>query len=247
VRIWSVKLISAVTTSVAADFLWDDADDARPDAWCARCEEVRAAEGDWNERSEAWADPTVVCHQCYDAIRARNARPAADADVPDHFTCTQCGEVHDGLPRAFDVGPPAIDADDLARATMTHDTCEFDAHRLIRACLEIPMPGAPGPLVYGVWVSLAPQNYDLFRARLADTDRYLDGPWFGWLMSAIPGWDSTDTLKTRVHPRPPPLLPIVELEPTNHPLARAQREGITHDRFREVVMPFIHGKADTTG
>ncbi len=46
------------------------------DAWCSACEEVRIREGgetgDWNDRSEAFADITLLCRACYDEIRKLN-------------------------------------------------------------------------------------------------------------------------------------------------------------------------------
>lgn len=43
-----------------------------------------------------------------------------------------------------------------------------------------------------------------------------------------------------VHLQPVPTRPLVELEPTEHPLAVDQREGITPDRAREIVMAVLH-------
>ena len=40
-----------------------------PDAWCDECEAVRLEEGDWNERSEAFAGISLVCSGCY--LRSR--------------------------------------------------------------------------------------------------------------------------------------------------------------------------------
>jgi hypothetical protein len=49
----------------------------RGDAWCSACEEVRIAEGgdsgDWNERSEAFAQITLLCGGCYDKVREINS------------------------------------------------------------------------------------------------------------------------------------------------------------------------------
>lgn len=46
------------------------------DAWCSECEEMRLAEGgtngDWNEKSEEFADITLICGSCYDRIREIN-------------------------------------------------------------------------------------------------------------------------------------------------------------------------------
>jgi hypothetical protein len=42
-------------------------------AWCEACEEVRAEEGEWNERSEPFAKIRLVCDQCYFDIKKRNS------------------------------------------------------------------------------------------------------------------------------------------------------------------------------
>ncbi len=42
------------------------------DAWCDACEAVRAQEGEWNARSEAFAKVTVVCEGCLEEMHARS-------------------------------------------------------------------------------------------------------------------------------------------------------------------------------
>ena len=41
-------------------------------AWCHECDEVLMREGDWNERSEAFARPRLVCRACYRQMRELN-------------------------------------------------------------------------------------------------------------------------------------------------------------------------------
>ena len=48
-------------------------------------------------------------------------------------------------------------------------------------------------------------------------------------------------LKTKVHTQAGNLRPLVELEPTDHPLAVEQRNGITMDRVREIAEALLHG------
>ncbi|HXN55442.1 MAG TPA: DUF2199 domain-containing protein [Myxococcales bacterium] len=69
----------------------------------------------------------------------------------------------------------------------------------------------------------------------------LKGPYFGWFMNYLPGYPSTLWLKTRAHLRPAPLRPVLELEPTDHPLALEQRNGISIDRFREIALTHVPG------
>jgi uncharacterized protein DUF6882 len=52
----------------------NDADPDRlwPDAWCDACEDVRASEDGWNDRSEAFAGIQLLCDGCYQRARERN-------------------------------------------------------------------------------------------------------------------------------------------------------------------------------
>lgn len=58
---------------------------------------------------------------------------------------------------------------------------------------------------------------------------------------------STINLKTNVHTRPIGERPLVELEPTEHPLAVEQRTGITRDRVREIAEALLHGTGHESG
>ena len=64
----------SLRTKEVIGFYWSSK--PRGDAWCATCEKVRIAEGgssgDWNERSEAFADIKILCGACYDRVRAIN-------------------------------------------------------------------------------------------------------------------------------------------------------------------------------
>ena len=39
-----------------------------PDAWCDECEKVLDAEGEWNDRSESFADIKLLCAYCYEDL-----------------------------------------------------------------------------------------------------------------------------------------------------------------------------------
>lgn len=41
-------------------------------AWCHACDEVLMREGDWNDASEAFAQPGLVCRACYREMRDLN-------------------------------------------------------------------------------------------------------------------------------------------------------------------------------
>jgi hypothetical protein len=44
--------------------------------WCDRCDTIYAAEGEWNDTSEAFAGVTMICSGCFFDLKARHERPA---------------------------------------------------------------------------------------------------------------------------------------------------------------------------
>ena len=70
--------------------------------------------------------------------------------------------------------------------------------------------------------------------------REKEPPYFGWLCTSLSLYPETVLLKTHVHTRPPGQRPLVELEPTEHPLAVEQRNGITMERVRKIAEALLH-------
>ncbi len=128
------------------------------------------------------------------------------------------------------------EAERETRCQLSSDTCIVDdEHFFIRGCLEISVLGETDPFVWGVWVSLSRASFDRFVACFEDQKRSHIGPFFGWLSAALPGYPDTENLKTHAHLRDGGIRPYIELEPTDHPLAVEQRDGITADRVAEIV------------
>jgi hypothetical protein len=44
-------------------------------AWCDACDQVLMWEGGWNDASEAFASPVMVCDRCFEEIKRRNEKP----------------------------------------------------------------------------------------------------------------------------------------------------------------------------
>jgi hypothetical protein len=163
------------------------------------------------------------------------------------FKCSSCDEWHEGMPTFGAQAPlyfysvPAEERDE--RCTLTSDTCVVDReHFFVRGCLDIRVHGASEPFSWGVWVSLSKANFDLFIACFDEPKRSHVGPFLGWLSAALPLYPSTENLKTHVHLQDDGIRPFIELEPTDHPLAVEQRNGITADRVAEIYAYFEHGQ-----
>lgn len=153
------------------------------------------------------------------------------------FRCSVCGELHDELP---DIGANCPDPwfgipedERDRRVRLTGDTCVIDEDCFIRGVLDIPIHDQPEPFGFGVWVSQKRENFQTY---LDNFDTPDIGPFFGWLCTRIAYYEAdTYGLKTRAHFRGNGLRPRIEVEPTDHPLAVDQREGITLARAWEIV------------
>lgn len=92
----------------------------------------------------------------------------------------------------------------------------------------------------GSRASLSEANFKRALARWEQQGRETEPPYFGWLSSEIPGYPPTLNLKTNVHAKPLGERPIIELEPTDHPLAVEQRMGIALTRVCEIGEMLLH-------
>lgn len=158
------------------------------------------------------------------------------------YRCATCGQDHEGLP---DVGAnvPAqwwdVPEDERdGRIKLTSDTCIVDDRDyLIRGVIELPVLDWGEPFGFGVWVSQKRENF-LTYVENFQSDRI--GPFFGWLCTHIDFYtEETLLLKTRAHFRGGGQRPFIELEPTDHPLAREQRNGISLDRAWAIVHHYL--------
>ncbi len=155
------------------------------------------------------------------------------------FTCSICGKTHIGLPDlAFDTPHyyAALPEEEKSRsAQLTTDSCVIDNRDFfVRGVLEIPLQERKDRFAYGVWVTLSKTNFASYLELSESSDPGQTG-YFGWLSNQLPGYPDTLNLKTHVHLRPYPQRPSIELEPTDHPLAVEQQQGISLDRLREIL------------
>ncbi|MCC3155613.1 DUF2199 domain-containing protein [Hymenobacter sp. 15J16-1T3B] len=145
------------------------------------------------------------------------------------YHCVCCGQVHDGLPAIVADKPDLYfdipEEEREQRVRLSADTCVIDdEHYFIRSVLAIPIRGQAETLDFGVWVS---QKKEHFEQYLAYPDSADIGPFFGWFSTHIGLFAPTLNLKSMAHFQGGKLRPRIELEPTRHPLAVAQRKGIT--------------------
>ncbi|WP_174532024.1 DUF2199 domain-containing protein [Sphingomonas koreensis] len=165
------------------------------------------------------------------------------------FKCGSCDEWHEGMPSFGATAPlyyyaiPESERD--RRCELTSDTCIVDDEFFfVRGVIEIPVEGESDPLTWGVWVSWSRANFDEYVRNFELDDRAALGPYFGWLSAEFIVYPESENLKTRAHLRGPGVRPLIELEPTDHPLAVEQRNGITVERVAEIYAAYMHDATD---
>lgn len=187
---------------------------------------------------------TDFLSEIMERVRAENHEPRDLGDLS--FTCAQCGETHAGLfDLACEAPAPYLEAGEEERARdfeLSDDLCIWTGeYHFVRCVLPIPVHGLDDWFGYGVWSSLSAANFALYREHWEHPAADGLGPWFGWFSNSLKGYPDTRNLKCRVHPRDGGQRPLIELEPTDHPLSLEQRHGISVERLMEIYAVNGHG------
>lgn len=161
------------------------------------------------------------------------------------WICQTCGIEHDEIPLCFGIEAPwralVPESEFAKRVDLTADQCVVDEeHFFIRGHIEIRIHDYPDQLAFSVWSSLSERSFLHMSERWESPDRALDPSYFGWLCSPISVYPSTIHLKLSVQSRPPGLTPLFTVEPTGHPLAVEQQNGISLDRRHEIAHNLLH-------
>ena len=154
------------------------------------------------------------------------------------YRCSTCGETHDDLPDlAFRWPDPYFGVPETERATRVRgntDTCAINNEDFfVRGVILIPIANTSDHLGLGVWVSQKRENFETY---LKNYDTSDIGPFFGWLSNRIPFCEPTTwLLKTLAHFQGGGKRPLIEPEPSEHPLYLDYWRGISLDRAWEIA------------
>jgi hypothetical protein len=155
------------------------------------------------------------------------------------FVCSCCGQRHDGLPDLAFRTPYYWSAAVVGSGGnwITSDLCVIDEHYFIRCVLEVPIKGADLRLGWGVWVTQSRSNFDAYSASF---DVPVEKATFGYLANQLPTYPDTLNLHTLAHWRLSNQRPLVEPEPSSHPLYRDWSEGIERERAIGLAELVLH-------
>lgn len=167
------------------------------------------------------------------------------------WKCNLCDEWHADLPFAYGPNFPDLyfdvpEGERDERVEVDKDFCVIDGkHYFVRGRLEIPVIDSDEVFSWDVWVSQSKANFRRTIELMNTEGRESEEPYFGWLSNNLHLYPDTTNLKTHVHTQPVGSVPSIELEPTDHPLAVEQRNGITLGRVKEIAALILHPESST--
>lgn len=120
------------------------------------------------------------------------------------FTCSTCGQVHEGFPAlGFDAPYYYHNLSETEKeeiAVLSDDFCIIrhpdQTDRFIRVVLNQKIIDFPATLQYGVWVSLSEKSFNDYKEHYNSTQHLTT--YFGYLCNQLPGYEKTLSIRTNV-------------------------------------------------
>lgn len=153
------------------------------------------------------------------------------------FTCSVCGQVHEGLPALGFDAPYFYHAlsepEKEEIAELSTDFCVIryldQTHHFIRVVLNQKIIDSSEALQYGVWVSLSEKSFNDYKGHFNSSDHLTT--YFGYLSSQLPNYENTLSLRTNVQTAPdndrPEIFP--HEDQMDNPFVHDYYEGITRE------------------
>jgi hypothetical protein len=172
----------------------------------------------------------------------------------DSWTCSCCGQSHEGVPFSFAADYPDnyanMTTEERAdRAICGSDQCIIDGEVfMLRGLIEIPIHGLDDPFLWGVWASIFKQDYEEIDESWEEEGRETRrGPYKGRLVNELSIYSNSFNLRLTILVQPLGSRPLFRLEDPN-PLTTQQREGISLEDARRMAEKLLHfGNMDKSG
>ena len=167
--------------------------------------------------------------------------------MPESSVCRDCGAQLPSVPLCYGADAPwrtlgVSDSEFDKRVDLTDGQCVVDEqHFFLRGHIEIPIIGSKDVFAWSVWCSVSEKSFLQACDRWLEPGRVNDPPYFAWLMTSLPVYPDTTHLKASIQSREVGRVPLITIEPTEHPLALEQHHGIPRARVEEIAHLILHG------
>jgi hypothetical protein len=165
------------------------------------------------------------------------------------WACSTCGEVHEDLPFSFAADYPDHYAnltteDRESRTVIGTDQCIIDQKEFyIRGCLEIPIQDEDRIFLWGLWAAMREEDFDEVSNSWETQGRENRfGPYKGRLANGLMMnyYPPALNLKLTIRLGPVGQRPLFSIDEPEHPLAIAQRDGMTLLQAVKLATDLLH-------
>jgi hypothetical protein len=157
------------------------------------------------------------------------------------FSCSTCGQSHDGLPADRGYTLPDVvwaipEAERAERARFDTDLCMLGDRHFIRCVLDIPFTETKGQFGWGAWAEVDRSTFERY-LELYHADGTNESLKDGLLANDLPPYANAIGTRVAIQFQDPSRRPALFLLSTdNSLLAREQRDGIDDRRWHEMAM-----------
>lgn len=169
------------------------------------------------------------------------------------WRCATCDEKHHGAFHLSAFAPYVWSGSEdyepnhalrMAGDFLSEDFCVIGGeHFFVRSVLDIPVHGLEAGFGFGIWSTLARTNFDKYVDGFDHSDYSDFGPWYGYFSNLIQGFGDVLNEPNWVHPQLDRQRPKIAIMDEDHPLAIAQRDGISPERVLEIYAAYGHAAA----
>jgi hypothetical protein len=163
------------------------------------------------------------------------------------YFCSICGKEHDALLRDmayhrpgdyFDIPPEECSQRVWFDSKANPDLCVIDGSRFyLRGVLSMPIRGEGDEFRWGTWARVEEQDFRRYYELWDETD-VSDEPVFrGYLSGGIRDFADSDGLEVEIELQSNNQRPRLTVVVETHPLAIAQRDGVTMEDVHAFVLP----------
>jgi hypothetical protein len=156
-------------------------------------------------------------------------------------TCGCCGKPIEGIPSDMIYRRPVHffmvpEAERALRVYHTDDVCVIDESTfLIRGVMRIRLTDRPGRwFVWGLWASVSRPSFERY-LELYEVDADGEPPFQGLLAVSPPNYPDLLDAEVTVHLRGAKERPEFHPASFDHPLFREHRDGISSDRWHQII------------
>ncbi|MDN5201960.1 DUF2199 domain-containing protein [Fulvivirgaceae bacterium BMA10] len=163
------------------------------------------------------------------------------------FYCVSCGLYHKDLPMAYESDGPEQyfqipESQREMRSDITQDTYVLDEKSFfIKGQIRIPVSDSKDDFAWNVWIEITEDDFTREQEQWLEENRFLSEPYSGTLDTQLTCYPNTIGLNVKIRTQQVGIIPIVELEESNHPLSLEQEIGINKERVTDFAKKLVYG------